>query len=67
MREKADVALMCPVRRGKDTLRCLSIALKMMPKGHQSISLHDKKDLTFIGLHQNHHADRFMLLITMKI
>nr|GEY19755.1 RNA-directed DNA polymerase, eukaryota [Tanacetum cinerariifolium] len=34
---------------GKDTLRCLALALKMMPKGHQSISLHGEKDLTFIG------------------
>nr|GEX02290.1 calcium-transporting ATPase 3, endoplasmic reticulum-type isoform X1 [Tanacetum cinerariifolium] len=32
----------------KDTLRCLALALKMMPKGHQSISLHDEKDVTFI-------------------
>ncbi|GKA09999.1 hypothetical protein Tco_0689432, partial [Tanacetum coccineum] len=32
----------------KDTLRCLALALKMMPKGHQTISLHDEKGLTFI-------------------
>ncbi|GJX76564.1 calcium-transporting ATPase 3, endoplasmic reticulum-type protein isoform X1 [Tanacetum coccineum] len=35
---------------GKDTLRCLALALKRMPTGHQNISLHDEKDLTFIGL-----------------
>ena len=35
---------------GKDTLRCLALALKRMPTGQQSISLDDEKDLTFIGL-----------------
>nr|GEV47182.1 calcium-transporting ATPase 2, endoplasmic reticulum-type [Tanacetum cinerariifolium] len=35
---------------GKDTLRCLALALKRMPIGHQNISLHEEKDLTFIGL-----------------
>ncbi|KAI3784247.1 hypothetical protein L1987_43342 [Smallanthus sonchifolius] len=35
---------------GKDTLRCLALALKRMPTGHQNISLDDEKDLTFIGL-----------------
>ncbi|GKD59874.1 hypothetical protein Tco_1297383, partial [Tanacetum coccineum] len=34
---------------GKYTLRYLSLALKMMPTSHQNISLHDEKDLTFIG------------------
>ncbi|XP_024962433.1 calcium-transporting ATPase 3, endoplasmic reticulum-type isoform X2 [Cynara cardunculus var. scolymus] len=35
---------------GKDTLRCLALALKRMPTGQQNISLDDEKDLTFIGL-----------------
>ncbi|GJY88199.1 5-oxoprolinase-like protein, partial [Tanacetum coccineum] len=34
---------------GKYTLRCLALALKMMPTGPHNISLHDEKDLTFIG------------------
>ncbi|KAI3758567.1 hypothetical protein L6452_06134 [Arctium lappa] len=35
---------------GKDTLRCLALALKRMPTGQKNISLDDEKDLTFIGL-----------------
>ncbi|KAJ8773265.1 hypothetical protein K2173_028442 [Erythroxylum novogranatense] len=35
---------------GKETLRCLALALKHMPMGQQSISFDDEKDLTFIGL-----------------
>lgn len=35
---------------GKDTLRCLALALKRMPPGQQNISFSDEKDLTFIGL-----------------
>nr|GEU37692.1 calcium-transporting ATPase 3, endoplasmic reticulum-type isoform X1 [Tanacetum cinerariifolium] len=38
------------INGGKDTLRCLALALKRMPTSHQNISLHDEKDLTFIGL-----------------
>lgn len=35
---------------GKETLRCLALALKIMPKGQQTVSFEDEKDLTFIGL-----------------
>lgn len=35
---------------GKETLRCLALALKQMPMGQQTISYDDEKDLTFIGL-----------------
>ncbi|XP_022768634.1 calcium-transporting ATPase 3, endoplasmic reticulum-type isoform X4 [Durio zibethinus] len=35
---------------GKETLRCLALALKIMPMGQQTLSIDDEKDLTFIGL-----------------
>uniref|UniRef100_A0A0E0D648 Calcium-transporting ATPase n=1 Tax=Oryza meridionalis TaxID=40149 RepID=A0A0E0D648_9ORYZ len=35
---------------GKDTLRCLALALKRMPEGQQSLSYDDEANLTFIGL-----------------
>ncbi|KAL6843610.1 hypothetical protein ACP4OV_026672 [Aristida adscensionis] len=35
---------------GKDTLRCLALALKRMPAGQQSIGYDDEANLTFIGL-----------------
>lgn len=35
---------------GKETLRCLALALKRMPMGQQSLSFDDENDLTFIGL-----------------
>ncbi|KAI3460140.1 hypothetical protein Pfo_016803 [Paulownia fortunei] len=35
---------------GKETLRCLALALKRMPMGQQALSYDDEKDLTFIGL-----------------
>ncbi|KAK5831939.1 calcium-transporting ATPase 3, endoplasmic reticulum-type isoform X1 [Gossypium arboreum] len=35
---------------GKETLRCLALALKIMPMGQQTLSFDDEKDLTFIGL-----------------
>ncbi|KHN04431.1 Calcium-transporting ATPase 3, endoplasmic reticulum-type [Glycine soja] len=35
---------------GKETLRCLALALKWMPSTQQSLSFDDEKDLTFIGL-----------------
>ncbi|KAL0322985.1 UNVERIFIED_CONTAM: Calcium-transporting ATPase 3, endoplasmic reticulum-type, partial [Sesamum angustifolium] len=35
---------------GKETLRCLALALKRMPLGQQALSFDDEKDLTFIGL-----------------
>ncbi|KAK8444243.1 hypothetical protein SEVIR_9G104200v4 [Setaria viridis] len=35
---------------GKDTLRCLALALKRMPAGQQSICYDDEANLTFIGL-----------------
>nr|KJB58670.1 hypothetical protein B456_009G220900 [Gossypium raimondii] len=35
---------------GKETLRCLALALKIMPMGQQILSFDDEKDLTFIGL-----------------
>ncbi|KAK4478314.1 hypothetical protein RD792_017603 [Penstemon davidsonii] len=35
---------------GKETLRCLALALKRMPPGQQALSFDDEKDLTFIGL-----------------
>ncbi|CAA2968405.1 calcium-transporting ATPase 3, endoplasmic reticulum-type isoform X1 [Olea europaea subsp. europaea] len=35
---------------GKETLRCLALALKRMPTGQQALSLDDENDLTFIGL-----------------
>uniref|UniRef100_A0A0D3FNM9 Calcium-transporting ATPase n=1 Tax=Oryza barthii TaxID=65489 RepID=A0A0D3FNM9_9ORYZ len=35
---------------GKDTLRCLALALKRMPEGQQSLSYNDEANLTFIGL-----------------
>ncbi|KAF8410248.1 hypothetical protein HHK36_002773 [Tetracentron sinense] len=35
---------------GKETLRCLALALKRMPMGQQTLSFDDEKDLTFIGL-----------------
>ncbi|KAJ1430380.1 P-type ATPase [Sesbania bispinosa] len=35
---------------GKETLRCLALALKSMPSAQQTLSFDDEKDLTFIGL-----------------
>ncbi|KAJ3672799.1 hypothetical protein LUZ60_006173 [Juncus effusus] len=35
---------------GKDTLRCLALALKVMPSGQQTLSYDDETNLTFIGL-----------------
>ncbi|GAV56597.1 E1-E2_ATPase domain-containing protein/Cation_ATPase_C domain-containing protein/Cation_ATPase_N domain-containing protein/Hydrolase domain-containing protein, partial [Cephalotus follicularis] len=35
---------------GKETLRCLALALKQMPTGQQTLSFGDENDLTFIGL-----------------
>ncbi|XP_019437891.1 PREDICTED: calcium-transporting ATPase 3, endoplasmic reticulum-type [Lupinus angustifolius] len=35
---------------GKETLRCLALALKWMPSDQQTLSFDDEKDLTFIGL-----------------
>ncbi|XVE95043.1 hypothetical protein REPUB_Repub02eG0062200 [Reevesia pubescens] len=35
---------------GKETLRCLALALKIMPMGQQTLSIDDEKELTFIGL-----------------
>jgi magnesium-transporting ATPase (P-type) len=35
---------------GKETLRCLALALKWMPSVQQTLSFDDEKDLTFIGL-----------------
>nr|XP_023908896.1 calcium-transporting ATPase 3, endoplasmic reticulum-type [Quercus suber] len=35
---------------GKETLRCLALALKSMPMGQHTLSFDDEKDLTFIGL-----------------
>ncbi|XP_021889619.1 calcium-transporting ATPase 3, endoplasmic reticulum-type [Carica papaya] len=35
---------------GKQTLRCLALALKQMPRGQQTLSSDEEKDLTFIGL-----------------
>ncbi|XP_020591118.1 calcium-transporting ATPase 3, endoplasmic reticulum-type isoform X1 [Phalaenopsis equestris] len=35
---------------GKETLRCLALALKRMPTGQQMLSYEDEANLTFIGL-----------------
>uniref|UniRef100_A0A7N0SXH2 Calcium-transporting ATPase n=1 Tax=Kalanchoe fedtschenkoi TaxID=63787 RepID=A0A7N0SXH2_KALFE len=35
---------------GKETLRCLALAMKRMPTHQQALSYDDEKDLTFIGL-----------------
>ncbi|KAL5706707.1 P-type Ca(2+) transporter [Ranunculus cassubicifolius] len=35
---------------GKETLRCLALALKKMPIGQQTLNFDDEKGLTFIGL-----------------
>lgn len=35
---------------GKETLRCLALALKRMPLGQQTLSFDDEKDMIFIGL-----------------
>lgn len=35
---------------GRDTLRCLALALKRMPVDQQVLSVDDERDLTFIGL-----------------
>ncbi|WOK95600.1 calcium-transporting ATPase 3, endoplasmic reticulum-type isoform X1 [Canna indica] len=35
---------------GKDTLRCLALALKRMPMGQQTLCYEDETNLTFIGL-----------------
>ncbi|XP_042452379.1 calcium-transporting ATPase 3, endoplasmic reticulum-type-like [Zingiber officinale] len=35
---------------GKDTLRCLALALKRMPMGQQTLCYDDETNLTFIGL-----------------
>lgn len=35
---------------GKETLRCLALALKRVPMDQQTLSYDDEKDLTFIGL-----------------
>ncbi|XP_021284926.1 calcium-transporting ATPase 3, endoplasmic reticulum-type [Herrania umbratica] len=35
---------------GKETLRCLALALKIMPNGQQILTIDDEKELTFIGL-----------------
>lgn len=43
---------------GKETLRCLALALKWMPSIHQTLSFDDEKDLTFIGLVGMHDPPR---------
>ncbi|KAA3488716.1 calcium-transporting ATPase 3, endoplasmic reticulum-type isoform X2 [Gossypium australe] len=43
---------------GKETLRCLALALKIMPMGQQTLSFDDEKDLTFIGLACLIHHER---------
>ncbi|KAK4770503.1 hypothetical protein SAY87_031035 [Trapa incisa] len=35
---------------GKETLRCLALALKRMPLGQKTLSFDDEKDMIFIGL-----------------
>ncbi|KAI4375065.1 hypothetical protein MLD38_012977 [Melastoma candidum] len=35
---------------GKETLRCLALAIKRMPPGQQTLALNDEKELTFVGL-----------------
>ncbi|OWM80611.1 hypothetical protein CDL15_Pgr006641 [Punica granatum] len=35
---------------GKETLRCLALAMKRMPLGQQTLSFDDEKEMTFIGL-----------------
>lgn len=47
---RAELELRLQSFAGKDTLRCLALALKQMPVVQQSISYNDEKDLTFIGL-----------------
>ncbi|KAK4277395.1 hypothetical protein QN277_015400 [Acacia crassicarpa] len=43
---------------GKETLRCLALALKWMPLSQQRLSYDDEKDLTFIGLVGMHDPPR---------
>ncbi|XP_062078284.1 calcium-transporting ATPase 3, endoplasmic reticulum-type [Humulus lupulus] len=47
---RAELELRLQSFAGKETLRCLAMALKMMPVGQQTLSYDDEKDLTFIGL-----------------
>lgn len=35
---------------GKETLRCLALAIKRMPPGQQTLALNDERELTFVGL-----------------
>ncbi|KAF5932961.1 hypothetical protein HYC85_029132 [Camellia sinensis] len=48
---------------GKETLRCLALALKRMPMGHQIVSFDDEKDLTFVGLKHTHDYQSFKAII----
>lgn len=47
---RAELELRFQSFAGKETLRCLALALKKMPMGQQSLSSDDEKELTFIGL-----------------
>ncbi|KAM6579915.1 hypothetical protein CsatA_003689 [Cannabis sativa] len=47
---RAELELRLQSFAGKETLRCLAMALKMMPVGQQTLSYDDERDLTFIGL-----------------
>ncbi|XP_024029035.1 calcium-transporting ATPase 3, endoplasmic reticulum-type [Morus notabilis] len=47
---RAELELRLQSFAGKETLRCLALALKQMPVGQQTISYDDERDLTFIGL-----------------
>ncbi|KAM7255629.1 hypothetical protein ACFE04_008527 [Oxalis oulophora] len=47
---RAELELRFQSFAGKETLRCLALAVKQMPASQQSLSVDDEKDLTFIGL-----------------
>nr|XP_048332043.1 calcium-transporting ATPase 3, endoplasmic reticulum-type isoform X3 [Ziziphus jujuba var. spinosa] len=47
---RAELELRFQSYAGKETLRCLALAMKRIPLGQQILSCDDEKDLTFIGL-----------------
>ncbi|RZC66289.1 hypothetical protein C5167_009981 [Papaver somniferum] len=50
-RDRKMMSALCSLKQqGKETLRCLALAMKRMPVGQQTLSFDDEKDLTFIGL-----------------
>lgn len=52
---------------GKETLRCLALALNRMPMGQQSLSFDDENDLTFIGLVCSRFSMPYFCLLKVQL